>query len=150
VVVNSVTYTDPTHITLDLDTTAAATGAHAVTITNPDGQTSSCTPLVVGTDTEAPSAPNPQRTTPSSPANNTNPKIFGSNGECGSTVTLYKDDTCSTLATTGSAIAFASPGIPDTVATNSSTTYWATATDVSNNTSPCSTASTTYVEDSIP
>src|SRR5262249_20775376 len=32
---------------------------------------------------------------------------------------------------------------------NSSTTYWATATDVSNNTSPCSTASTTYVEDSI-
>ena len=54
--VNSVTYTDPTHITLDLDTTAATNGAVSVTVTNPDGQTSTCTPLVVGTDTDAPPA----------------------------------------------------------------------------------------------
>ena len=150
VVVNSVTYTNPTHITLDLDTTGAANGAQSVTITNPDGQSSMCTPLVIGTDTDAPPTPNPQQTTPSSPGNGTNPKVFGSNAECGATVKLYTDDTCSTLAATGTAIAFASPGLPVSVPPNSSTTFWATATDVSNNTSPCSAASTTYVEDSIP
>ncbi len=150
VVVNDVTYTDPTHITLDLDTTGASTGAQSVTVTNPDGQTSSCTPLVIGTDTDAPTAPNPQGTTPSSPGNDTNPKVFGSNAECGSTVNLYTDDTCSTSAATGTAVAFASPGIPVSVGPNSSTTFFATATDVSNNTSPCSSTSTTYVEDSIP
>ena len=74
VIVNSVTYTDPTHITLDLDTTAATNGAQSVTVTNPDGQSSTCTPLVVGTDTDAPSAPNPQGTTPSSPGNDNNPE----------------------------------------------------------------------------
>ena len=150
VVVNSVTYTDPNHITLDLDTTAATAGAQSVTVTNPDGQPASCTPLVVGTDTDAPSAPNPQGTTPGSPANDTNPKVFGSNGECGSTVQLYTDDTCTNLAATGSAIAFASPGIPVTVPANMATTFWTKATDVSNNTSPCSAASATYVEDSTP
>jgi hypothetical protein len=150
VVVNSITYTDPTHVTLDLDTTAATNGAQSVTITNPDGQSSSCVPLVVGTDTDAPSSPNPQGTTPGSPGNNTNPLVFGSNGECGSTVNLYTDDTCTTLAGTGSATTFNSPGIQVSVDPNVPTTFWATATDVANNTSPCSTASTTYVEDSIP
>jgi Bacterial Ig-like domain len=150
VVVNSVTYTDPTHITLDLDTTAAANGAQSVTVTNPDGQSSSCTPLVVGTDTDAPSAPNPQGTTPSSPGNDNNPKVFGSNAECGSTVKVYTNSTCSSASATGSAVAFASPGIPVTVADNSSTSFWARATDVSNNTSACSATSTTYVEDSTP
>ena len=38
VAVNSVTYTDPTHLILDLDTTSAGTGSKNVTITNPDGQ----------------------------------------------------------------------------------------------------------------
>src|SRR5262249_34153198 len=46
VVVNNVTYTDPTHLDLDLDTTAASNGAQTVTVTNPDGQTTTCTPLV--------------------------------------------------------------------------------------------------------
>jgi hypothetical protein len=151
VVVNSVTYTDPTHITLDLDTTAASNGAQSVTITNPDGQSSSCIPLVVGTDTDAPSSPNPQATTPGSPGNSTTPLVFGSNGECGSTVSLYTDAACtSPAAGSGSATTFGSPGIPVTVAQDSSTTFWATATDVANNTSPCSSTSTTYVEDSTP
>ena len=35
---NSITYTDPTHLTLNLDTTGAITGAKNVTVTNPDGQ----------------------------------------------------------------------------------------------------------------
>jgi len=38
VTVNSVTYTDPTHVTLDLNTTAASTGGKNVTVINPDGQ----------------------------------------------------------------------------------------------------------------
>ncbi len=38
VVVNSVTYIDPTHVTLNLNTTGASTGASNVTIINPDGQ----------------------------------------------------------------------------------------------------------------
>jgi len=38
VTVNSVTYTDPTHVTLNLNTTAAPNGAKNITITNPDGQ----------------------------------------------------------------------------------------------------------------
>jgi hypothetical protein len=150
VVVNSITYTDPTHVTLDLDTTGASTGAQSVTITNPDGQSTSCVPLVIGTDTDAPSAPNPQNTTPGSPGNSTTPLVFGSNAECGSTVNLYTDAACTDLAATGSATTFSSPGLPVTVPPNSSTTFWATATDVANNTSPCSSASATYVEDSIP
>lgn len=38
VTVNSVTYNSPTQVTLDLNTTAAPNGAKNVTITNPDGQ----------------------------------------------------------------------------------------------------------------
>ncbi len=38
VVVNSVTYTDPTHITLNINTVAATTGLKTITVTNPDGQ----------------------------------------------------------------------------------------------------------------
>ena len=37
--VNSVTYIDPTHMKINLNTTAATAGLHTVTITNPDGQT---------------------------------------------------------------------------------------------------------------
>jgi Bacterial Ig-like domain len=151
VVVNSITYTDPTHVTLNLDTTAATTGAQSVTITNPDGQSTSCVPLVIGTDADAPSAPNPQNTTPGSPGNSTTPLVFGSNAECGSTVSLYTDAACTNPATaTGSSTTFSSPGIPVTVPANQPTSFWATATDVANNTSACSTAHATYVEDSIP
>ena len=38
VTVNSVTYTDPTHITLNISTNGATLGAQNITITNPDGQ----------------------------------------------------------------------------------------------------------------
>ncbi len=38
VTVNSVTYTDPTHVTLNLNTIGSPAGAKNVTITNPDGQ----------------------------------------------------------------------------------------------------------------
>ncbi len=38
VTVNSVTYTDPTHVTLNLNTVATPVGLKNITITNPDGQ----------------------------------------------------------------------------------------------------------------
>ncbi|HEV2029128.1 MAG TPA: hypothetical protein VGS16_11465 [Candidatus Dormibacteraeota bacterium] len=38
VIVNSITYTDPTHITLNLSTVSASSGPQSLTVTNPDGQ----------------------------------------------------------------------------------------------------------------
>ncbi len=40
VTVNSITFNSPTQVTLDLNTTGASTGAQDVTVTNPDGQSS--------------------------------------------------------------------------------------------------------------
>jgi hypothetical protein len=48
VTVNSVTYTDPTHVTLDLDTTAASAGGKNVTVINPDGRSATGCVLEVG------------------------------------------------------------------------------------------------------
>src|SRR5262249_26238932 len=123
VVVNSVTATDPTHVTLDLDTSAATDGFASITITNPDGQSTTCSnALIVGSDSTPPSTPFPQGTSPASPGNSNTPKVFGSNSDCGSDVSLFKDDpTCSPPAETiQAATAFASPGIPVNVPDNSS------------------------------
>lgn len=43
VTVNSATYVDPLHVTLDLNTTAAVPGPVSITITNPDGQSTTAT-----------------------------------------------------------------------------------------------------------
>ena len=55
VTVNSITYTDPTHVTLHLTTAAGALqGTRTVTITNPDGQSSAASVLdVVAPSTNA-------------------------------------------------------------------------------------------------
>lgn len=47
IAVNSVTYTDPAHVTLNLSTIGATTGLTTVTITNPDGQFASAAILQV-------------------------------------------------------------------------------------------------------
>ncbi len=49
VVVNSVNYTDPTHVTLNLNTVGAATGPQDVTITNPDSQARTGTGILLVT-----------------------------------------------------------------------------------------------------
>ena len=68
--------------------------------------------------------------------------------EAGSTVNLYTNSSCtSAVAGTGTAAAFASPGLSVAVADNTSTTYYATATDAAGNVSLCS-SGITYVEDS--
>ena len=46
ITVNSVTYTDPTHVTLNISTVAAPLGPKDVTITNPDGQSSTGTGIL--------------------------------------------------------------------------------------------------------
>jgi hypothetical protein len=51
---------------------------------------------------------------------------------------------------TGTATAFASPGIPVTVADDSSTDFYAKATSVANVDSSCSATAVNYVEDSTP
>jgi hypothetical protein len=153
VVVDDVTVTDPTHLALDLDTSAAAPGFASITITNPDGQSTTCSnALIVGSDSTPAATPNPQGTSPPSPANNNDPTVFGSGADCGSEVRIYADDpTCTDppLAM-GSATAFASPGIAASVGENSSTDFYAKAVSVANVPSACSPTPVTYVEDSTP
>jgi Bacterial Ig-like domain len=153
VVVDGVTVTDPTHLTLDLDTSGATAGFASITITNPDGQSVTCSnALIVDTDTTPASTPSPQGTSPPSPANNNNPKVFGSGADCGSQVSIYADDPACTSSPmmSGSATAFASPGIPASVADDSTTDFYAKATSVANVDSSCSPTPVTYVEDSSP
>src|SRR5204862_989556 len=99
-------------------------------------------------DSTAPAAPSSLATSPASPANNNGPKVTGS-AEAGSTVKLYTSSSCTgSPDATGSAATFSSPGIATSgVADDSSTTYYATATDAAGNVSSCS-PGVTYVEDS--
>src|SRR3954447_5962485 len=154
VVVNSVTVDDPTHLTLELDTSAATTGFASITITNPDGQSATCSKaLIVGTDSSAAATPIPQGTSPPSPSKDNTPTVFGSGADCGSEVSIYANDpTCTDPpVATGSATAFASPGIPVSVLDNSSTDFYAKATSITNVPSACSAPiKVTYVEDSVP
>ncbi|MEA2466972.1 MAG: hypothetical protein QOJ57_1098 [Thermoleophilaceae bacterium] len=97
-------------------------------------------------------APTPVLTgsTPASPANENAPKIRGT-AASGTTVNLYTNAACSGApAGTDTAANFPAPGIGVTVADDSTTTFFATATDMANNASACSASSVTYVEDSTP
>jgi hypothetical protein len=155
--VNAVTYVDPTHVTLDLDTRTATTGLQDVTITNPDGQEETATGvLTVDPAGTGPTTPCLSGTTPASPANETAPKVLGT-ADAGSTVNLYTDSACTPgqEVGTGTADDFAFPGITVSppVPPNSTTVFYATATDAGNVVSPCSSTlstpsgSATYVED---
>lgn len=98
-------------------------------------------------DSAPPAKPSVTSTNPASPANNNVPKVIGS-AEAGSTVKLYTNGTCtSAVAATGTAAAFASPGLAVSVADNTTTTFYATATDAAGNVSGCS-AGLAYKEDS--
>ncbi|HEX3562642.1 MAG TPA: Ig-like domain repeat protein [Solirubrobacterales bacterium] len=157
VVVRGVTYTDPTHLTLNLDTTGASSGAQDVTVTNPDGQSDTATGLVtVGSPVSGPITPCPSGTVPASPKNDNNPTVVGV-ADPGSTVDVYTDPSCTgTPVGTDSAANFASPGIAvDPVADDSNTSYYVSSTD-GITPSPCSSTLpgtsgfVTYVEDSTP
>jgi hypothetical protein len=87
---------------------------------------------------------------PASPANENFPKIVGTAAP-GTTVSLFSNDTCSGMPVgTGTAAAFAQPGIAVLVADNSMTTFHALVTDGNGNNSTCSTSAVTYVESTPP
>jgi predicted phage tail protein len=89
-------------------------------------------------------------TTPASPANNNGPLVRGT-ATPGTMVNIYKTAGCTgPVAATGTAAAFASPGIPVSVPDNSTTSFFATAVDMSGGESTCSTAPVVYIEDSTP
>ncbi len=58
VTVNSVTFTDPTHVTLSVNTSAASLGTQNVTITNPDAQAATGTNILTVFQTATPTASN--------------------------------------------------------------------------------------------
>jgi hypothetical protein len=87
---------------------------------------------------------------PAPPANENFPKLLGTAAP-GTTVSLFSNDTCTgTPAGTGTAAAFAQPGIAVLVPDNSTTTFHALATDGNGNSSACSTSALTYVESTPP
>ncbi len=119
-----------------------------LTATDAAGNTSACSSgITYVEDSTPPAAPSGLDSSPASPANNNSPKITGT-AEAGATVKVYATANCSGgPAATGSASAFASPGLAVSVSNDTSTSYSATATDAAGNVSACASA-ITYVEDS--
>jgi hypothetical protein len=104
----------------------------------------------LGGPTRAPAVPIPTDTAPRSPANDNHPAVIGI-AEPGSTVRLFTDVGCRGVAV-GQGIAAGDGAfrIEVTVADNTSTRFHATASNREGYTSPCSSASAHYVEDSVP
>lgn len=99
-------------------------------------------------DTTPPAAPSLTGTDPASPANDNSPAVRGT-AEAGSRVRIYANAACTgDVAGSDSAGGDGSFSVPVTVADNTTTTFHATATDPAGNTSPCSSTSVTYVEQS--
>ena len=98
-------------------------------------------------DTVVPPIPRITATSPSSPANDNNPRVRG-HAQAGSRVRVYETAGCagSPLAT-GSVGRFHSTGLRVAVPDNTTTKFRATATDLAGNASSCS-AARQYVEDS--
>ena len=102
-------------------------------------------------DTTPPGAPSITSSVPASPGNVNTPVLKGT-AAAGSTVRIYTTATCTgTVVATGTAAAFANPGLTVTVAvpSNATTNFYATATDAARNPSTCS-AAFAYTEDSTP
>ena len=111
------------------------------TATDGANNTSPCSPAITYIeDSSPPAAPVLTSTNPASPANNNTPRVIGT-AEAGSTVKLYPTAGCTgTPLATGTAANLAAPGLQITVADNTTTQVKATATDATNNVSPCSAA----------
>ena len=126
--------------------TADGTYTGVVSVTN-DVFAPAAQAFSITVDTTAPAAPSGLASSPASPSPDLKPRILGA-AEPGSAVRLYGNETCSgSPRATGSAAAFASPGLQITVAVDSTTTVFATATDAAGNASGCSTAKATYVNE---
>jgi uncharacterized membrane protein len=75
VTINSITFNNPTQVTLNLNTTSASVGAQTVTITNPDGQSSTASGILTvqssGPDFSLSATPGSSTVTAGSPASYT-------------------------------------------------------------------------------
>jgi hypothetical protein len=95
-----------------------------------------------------PLAPTFSGSTPASPSSSIGTNLRGA-AEAGSTVTIHTTANCSDASNvTGSASLFASGGIGVSVVANTTTTFYATATDAAGNVSACS-AGMTYRNDIV-
>lgn len=96
-----------------------------------------------------PSTPVLTGTNPASPGTSTTPGIVGQ-ADPGTALKLYKTSDCSgEVVATGTAAQLGGSGIPATVAADSTTSFRATATDESGDTSACSNA-VKYTQESAP
>jgi hypothetical protein len=124
------------------------------TATDPSGNESDCSATNVDytNDSTPPAAPTLTATSPASPSSNDTPSVTGSGAEAGSTVDIYDNAACTgTSLGSGTADDFnGSTGVTATVAHDTTTTLYATATDGSGNESTCSTTSVSYTNDSTP
>jgi hypothetical protein len=126
----------------DTTTTLFATATDASSNTSP----CSSPAFTYVEDSNAPAAPSLLSSLPPSPSQDNDPEISGT-AEAGATVRLYTNASCTTaIAGEGTAAQFASQGITVHVADGTSTTFFATASDVAGNISGCSTSSLTYFE----
>lgn len=119
--------------------------------TDPAGNISPCSAVVSYThDATPPPVPTVVSVAPVSPSRtNTTPVVSGT-AEAASTVQLFDNAQCSgTSLVSGVATAQGAYTLTPTVAVNSTTTFYAQATDVAGNPSLCSTTSVAYVHDSL-
>src|SRR3954452_13212791 len=115
-------------------------------VTGPGGDSPCSTDTVHYNELTAPVAPTDLAVTPVSGSNNNSPRIAGTVDANTATAQLYTDDTCTTaIGTPSPAATFTGTGIQVTVADNSSTDFYATATGPGG-TSPCSTSTVQYTE----
>lgn len=169
-------YTSSGCATSSIASGTAVSGSFAVTVsvtdnttttfyvkaTDPAGNSSGCTATGVTyvEDSTPPGLPILVSSSPGSPSNVNNPDVIGTltgtNDQSGSTVKIYATSDCTGTVLGSSTSTFnaatntndftvkLSPG----VTANTTTTFYATATDSANNASACSSTSITYVEDS--
>lgn len=134
---------------LTVTVAAGSTTTFRATARDAAGNTSACSSSTA-TYTHDATAPTLVQVTgvdPAGPSNVLTPKVSGT-AEAGSTVRLYTTADCSGAAVaSGTAAAFASPGLTVTVGRDRTTTFRATATDPAGNTSPCSSSSVSYTSD---
>lgn len=144
----SITVTTP--LTDGLHTITAGEVGPSLIPTTPAStvETMSGTAASITIDTLAPVAPSVTGTLPAVAGSSSTPSTSGT-AETGSTVLLYNTPDCTVAVALGTAAVFASTGIVSTVAAGSTTSFFATATDVAANQSPCSTSSASYRQDSV-
>ena len=133
---------------LTVDVADDSTTALRATATDAAGNTSACSaPVSYVEDSTAPAAPGVTASSPASPAGDNSPWLRGTAAP-GSTVSIYTTSDCTgTPVGNGSAAAFADPGLQVSATSDTTTTYYASATDDTDNTSACS-SGLAYEEDS--